>query len=219
MNKKSIVLVAVIFAALTFFPSSAMAAENLITNGSFEVGGGEGSLIVGYAGGSTFPGWNVTLGGIERIENTFWQASDGSWSLDMNGTNYNGGIQQGFSTIPGGQYLVNFDMAGNADSVWGPLYTMGVSAAGQSQIFSFDRTGHDRSAMGWVSNSFQFTANSIWTTLDFSSTCPITNEYAAGGPALDNVFVRTVTPEPVSSALFLLGGLALSARKLLRKRS
>ena len=66
MNKKSIVLVAVIFAALTFFPSSAMAAENLITNGSFEVGGGEGSLIVGYAGGSTFPGWNVTLGGIER---------------------------------------------------------------------------------------------------------------------------------------------------------
>ncbi len=99
---------------------------------------------------------------------------------------------------------MTFDLAGNPNA--SPIIKdMRVSAGGSSADFSFNTTGKSNSNMGWLSKSWDFTANSTTTTLEFID---LTNSFA--GLALDNVSViavpgpSTSVPEP-SSMLGLLG--------------
>ena len=173
-------------------------AANLIQNGSFEtatVNPNPGDFIRLDAGSTAITGWTVSQGTIDYI-GTYWQASEGSRNLDLSGANA-GGIQQTFNTTVGGTYRVTFDLAGNPTG--NPtIKEMRVSAGGNSADFSFDITGKSPSNMGWVSKSWDFTANSTTTTLEFIG---LGNSDA--GAALDNVSVIAV-PEP-SSMLGLLG--------------
>jgi Ca2+-binding RTX toxin-like protein len=101
-------------------------------------------------------------------------------------------IAQTFSTIAGQQYLVSFALAGNTYSGT-PIRQLGVSAAGQSEVFSFDTTGFSDDNMGWVNKTWVFTATASTTTLEFYS-LSIEPENAAFGPALDNVSVISLLP-------------------------
>ncbi len=83
---------------------------------------------------------------------------------------------------------------------------MKVTAAGQSANFSFSTIGHNRiNNMGWVQDTWNFTAMDSLTTLQFLSTF---NNSAYEGPALDNVSV-VVVPEPSTILLVLSGALIL----------
>jgi hypothetical protein len=62
-----------------------------------------------------------------------------------------------------------------------------VSAAEKSAEFVFDTTGKDRKEMGWVKQSWEFTAEADRTTVEFSSLTE-----GMYGPALDNVSVVEV---------------------------
>lgn len=187
-------------------------AANLIQNGSFEtanVNPNPGDFIRLDAGSTVITGWTVSQGTIDYI-GTYWQASEGSRSLDLSGANA-GGIQQTFNTTVGETYRVTFDLAGNPDG--NPtIKEMRVSAGGSSADFSFDTTGKSRSNMGWVSNSWDFTATGTTTTLEFIS---LTNSFA--GPALDNVSVIAI-PEP-SSVLGLLSLGVLGIGSALKRQS
>jgi hypothetical protein len=94
---------------------------------------------------------------------------------------------------------------------------MRVSAGGSSADFSFDITGKSNSNMGWLSKSWDFTANSTTTTLEFID---LTNSFA--GLALDNVSVIALSspsiPEP-SSMLGLLGLGVLGISSALKRQS
>ena len=182
------------------------ASANLIGNGSFETGTDPGGFTTLSTGSTAIDNWTVTGGDIEYI-GSYWQASDGQRSLDLNG-NVPGAIAQTFNTTTGQSYLVTFDLAGNPDDL--PLIkNMTVEAAGQSEDFNFDITGKTLSNMGWTPQSWQFTANNTQTTLEFTS---LTN--SGFGPALDNVAVVPV-PEPgtIIGSLTLLGLGTLSRRK------
>jgi choice-of-anchor C domain-containing protein len=196
--KLSIASSVLTISALTVSPAS---AANLIQNGSFEIGTQNppsGSFLFLTTGSTVMTGWTVSQGTVD-YKGTFWQASDGSRSVDLTGDRA-GAIQQTFNTTIGETYRVTFDMAGNParDPI---IKNMRVSAGGNSADFSFDITGKSFTNMGWVSNSWDFTATGTTTTLSFLSLANNTN----AGPALDNVSVEVLssTPEP-SSVLGLL---------------
>ncbi|MBC1197743.1 choice-of-anchor C family protein, partial [Microcystis aeruginosa BLCCF158] len=163
---------------------------NLITNGSFEIGPDPSGYLPLNPGSTAITGWTVTR---DQIDYTaYWVDADGDRSLDLNGSPGVGGIAQTFSTIAGQQYLVSFALAGNTYSGT-PIRQLGVSAAGQSEVFSFDTTGFSDDNMGWVNKTWVFTATASTTTLEFYS-LSIEPENAAFGPALDNVSVISLLP-------------------------
>ena len=176
-------------------------ATNLIQNGSFETATvNPGSFLQLDAVSTVITGWTVSQGAIDYI-GTFWQASEGARSIDLQGL-ASGTIEQTFNTTIGTTYRVTFDLAGNPNA--SPIIKdMRVSAGGSSADFSFNTTGKSNSNMGWLSKSWDFTANSTTTTLEFIG---LGNSDA--GAALDNVSVIALSspsiPEP-SSMLGLLG--------------
>ncbi len=201
-------LVAAACASVCGFATSASAAA--FVNGSFELGVDPGSAFVTLAGGSTaITGWVVGGDSVDYIGG-YWQAEDGSRSVDLSG-NADGSISQTFDTVAGQTYQVDFDLAGNPDGGIGPKVAIVTANGAQQQSDTFIVTGADtHSSMGWTPYVYDFTANSASTTLTFASAA--NSPY---GPVLDNVSVVAV-PEPASWALIILGFGGLGA--LLRRR-
>jgi len=161
----------------------------LITNGSFEsacINPGA-SFTTHFPGDTCITGWTVIVEDIHYV-GTFWVASDGSRSLDLDGnTGSAGGIEQTFSTLPGMKYVVSFDMAGNPGNA-PTIKPMRVSADGQFQDFTFDITGRSFSNMGWTPHIWSFIADDTSATLEFRSL----TTFQGWGPALDNVSVTAL---------------------------
>jgi choice-of-anchor C domain-containing protein len=122
--------------------------DNLLVDGSFEAVSGVGSYLDVSAGSRAIPSWTVTQGTVNVI-GIYWQATNGSQSIDMNGGNAPGGIAQTFATTPGETNDVDFTLAANSnyDPVTS-IHGLEVLAAGQSQDFYFDATGHTTTNMG-----------------------------------------------------------------------
>ncbi|MBL8699595.1 MAG: choice-of-anchor C family protein [Alphaproteobacteria bacterium] len=198
------------------------AQANMITNGSFESGSpqpGVGSFATIGTGGTALSGWSVAAGNIDWI-NAFWQASDGTHSVDLNG-NAPGTISQSFATAVGSLYRLTFDLSGNPDGFDGIKQVL-VSAGDTSSTFDFDTTATSRSAMGWVGEQLIFMATSALTTLTFESLSGGPN--CCYGPAIDNVVVElagpggAVDPVPAPATLPLIAG-AIAGLGWLRRRS
>ncbi len=167
-----------------------------LTNGNFELGTDPGSFTTLNPGSTDITGWTIT-GQIDYI-GSYWQASDGSRSIDLSGFSA-GSIQQDIATVAGLTYIVNFDMAGNPDG--GPtVKSLNIEAVGAgSQTFYFDITGKTKANMGWQTNQWSFVAGAGTTTLKFTSL-----DDTGWGPALDNVKISAI-PAPGAILLCSLG--------------
>lgn len=166
----------------------ASASTNLIVNGSFEDPdcGPITTWVTLFAGSLSLAGWTIDSGSIDHMC-TFWQATDGTRSVDLSG-NSAASISQSFPTIAGKTYDVSFDMAGNM-FCGSPIKLMTVNAPGYSNQFAFDTTGNTVINMGYETNMFSFVATSASSTVEFTS-----NENSACGPVLDNVVITEIVP-------------------------
>lgn len=195
-------------AACAAFAMTAGAADAAsFVNGSFESGPNPGGFTTLSAGDTSITGWTVTGSSVDYI-GSYWQAADGSRSLDLSG-NAAGGVEQTIATVAGQSYKVTFDLAGNPDGA-PTIKTIDVTYDGGSAAFNFDTTGHTESSMGWTPESFVFTATGASTTFDFSSA-----DATPYGPALDNVSISAV-PEPATWAVMTIGLIGLGG--VLRRR-
>jgi choice-of-anchor C domain-containing protein len=147
------------------------------------------------SGSTEITNFTVTCGSVDYI-GTYFQASNGTRSVDLNG-NEPGCISQTFATVPGATYTVTFDLSGNPDTnsaanLTSPSNkTLTVTADGaQAQTYSYDTSVamNSRTEMKYVTNTYTFTATDSSTTLTFTSTTP-----GAFGPVLDNVTTTQTT--------------------------
>ena len=138
-----------------------------------------------FSAGQPMGAWTVTSGDVHLIGAGFWQAAEGSQSLDLDG-GQRGAVAMDLPTVPLFVYRVSYSLAGNP--VAGPTVKTGTASVngGLTQSFSFDITGKTRTDMGYVRKSFHFLATSHTSTLEFAST----TTPAGWGPVIDDVVVR-----------------------------
>lgn len=187
MKRRSIVSAAFALVASMSLAGSTFAFTGA-TNGSFEDGTFTANPFDTLTPGSTaLTGWTVDSGSIDWI-GSYWTASVGARSIDLNGFD-TGAISQTLATTIGNTYTVNFDLSGNPV---GPptLKTMTVGATGATaNTYSFDTAtaANTVADMKWAPQTYSFFATSSSTVLSFASTIA-----GAFGPALDNVVVTEV---------------------------
>lgn len=180
-------------------------AAGSFTNGSFEDGAYVESNSNGFmsaASGTVIDGWNITSP-VDWID-WYWQAPEGTKSIDMNATPTAGSLSQTFDTAVNNTYVVEFKLSGNPMCGAG-VKTMTVSSStGASANYSFTvptTWAYDTAGMVWIdASAFSFVATGASSTLTFASTMT-----SACGPAID--FVR-VTETVATGALCKKGGWA-----------
>jgi choice-of-anchor C domain-containing protein len=188
-------------------------------NGSFELASVDpgASFTTLGAGSTAITGWTVGGDGIDYIGG-YWDAADGSRSLDMSSTGA-GSIFQDFDTVVGAFYDVQFALAGNPDG--GPIekfLSLDVLDSAANYVFqssiTFDTSGQTKTDMGWINPSFSFQATTATTRILFTS-----ENDTAYGPALDNVRItqRTDGQIPLPTPLALIG-LGLAAIGVTRRK-
>lgn len=159
------------------------------TNGSFESGTDPGSFTTLSAGSSNIDDWTVASGTVDYI-GTYWAASDGARSVDLNGTEA-GSISQSIPTVVGATYDVSFALSGNPDGA-PSLKQVSVGATGvapQSYTYDTASTSNTLANMAWQTNMYSFVATTSSTTLSFTS-----ETAGSFGPALDNISITETLP-------------------------
>ncbi len=193
------ILIAAACAAAVSLGATASNAAVAIINGSFEDGAFDpGSFSTLGLGSTAITGWVVGGLGVDYI-GTYWEAADGTRSVDLSG-NDKGSISQMLTGLTIGQtYQVTFSLAGNPDGGGSTKVAVASDGGSQSSVYSFLQGANTKSSMGWTPQSFTFTATGESANLTFSAT-----ENNAYGPALDNVGIAAV-PEPATWAMMILG--------------
>jgi choice-of-anchor C domain-containing protein len=191
-------------------------AANAVTlvNGSFEDGTAiaPGGFVTLETGDTTsITGWTVLSDGIDYI-GTYWQASEGSRSLDLSALT-SGGILQSVSGFEvGKRYRITFDLSGNPDGGDNPKRMTMSATGGVAATYVYTLTDNTRADMNWTTLTYEFIASGIEQDIQFRSL-----ELNPSGTALDNVSISLV-PEPTTWAL-LIAGFAMTGVAMRRRQA
>ena len=204
--------------------AASAARADLLSNGSFEDNScGPAEFCTVISGGAPLPDWTLA-GSVNVVANSYWQAGQGLWSIDLNG-DAPGTISQSFMPLATGPNLYSLTLMLSGNPQGQPfdkelrveLGNATFLQGNPSQIVltfntsSFPNRLQPITDMMWaMKGSYLFTADSVDdVTVTFASFTP-----GASGPVLDNIVVTQV-PEPVSLITLLagLGMLGFMARR------
>jgi choice-of-anchor C domain-containing protein len=188
------------------------AKADLVANGMF-ADPGKVNFQPGVTG-TTIPNWTVSTGNVDWI-GTFWAAPpSGGFSVDLDGTNSAGAIQQSVNTVSGQTYDLKFYLSGNAGGA-PPIKNLNVSIDADTPAFTFDTSSGGAQGDVWTLESFVFKATTNGTTLTFASAD--TGNNLSFGPVIGGVSLNAA-PEPTFYGVLAMGlaGLAFAA---FRRRS
>lgn len=182
-----VIATAGVLVAARLLTGSSEPPSPLLADGGFEKPRVPAFTVATIAAGQSVGAWTVTQGGVDHIGPGYWEAAEGTQSVDLSGL-VDGAVKQTFNTIPGATYLVEFFLAGNPDGA--PRAKTGRAMVdGQvAKEFSFDSSAKTAAAMGFQKIAFSFTARGSQSTVEFRSTCS-----SPWGPVLDNVTVTMNT--------------------------
>jgi hypothetical protein len=197
------------------------AKAGLVVNGGFEAPIVSGTYYDLSDAGQSFLGWTVGQGRVAHGTDAndpahSIKAYEGHQWLQLAGLGgTNGSIYQDLTTVPGTTYVLSFAATGNPGA--GQIMQMEVGWGGSTiSSLSFDPTGFTFANPGWKVFTFDVTANTATTHLEFTN---VTSGANAGGPVIDAVSVTAASvPEPSSLVmssilLALVGGTALLKRR------
>lgn len=192
------------FLAASCVAIAASIAAGGIVNGSFESGVNPESEGLGYVDPGPFgiDGWTI-VGDVDYT-GSYWQAAEGTRSVDLNGEAA-ATLEQWVQTVPNQTYTLSFAMAANF--IHQPYTkTMTVFAGPTQANFQFVTPANVSTLnMGWTHYNLEFVADSVLTRIAFQSTTP-----GNGGPALDDV---SLVPAPSSAVILGVGLIGLSRRR------
>lgn len=204
--RSSIVKVIVLTVA-TMFLAAHSATANFITNGSFESPVQPAGTFSSFSTGSTgITGWTVVGAPDVALVNSVvsgplvFQAQSGNNLVDLtgNGTG-NSGLAQSVSTSS----LTSYDLTFFVGSATGPGFAASTVTLNINGVFAgnFTNPVAPNNTINWLQFTYQFTAPTALTTIEFRNG-------AAGNnfSALDNVALElSAVPEPMSMILGTAG--------------
>jgi len=127
-----------------------------------------------YSKGQIFAnGWKVAKRTVDFV-GTYWPGPSGVCSVDLDGDNVGAVTHAGFRVTPSAAYTVTFQFSG-AGQCPPTVKTMMISAAGQSQQFSWDTSNNNDAEHGVFQQmtwGFTAPASTLRADLKFSSLDP-----------------------------------------------
>lgn len=195
--------------------TSAQAATNLVVNGSFEAGvAPSGTALLATNDTTSLPGWTVLSNGINYVDNSVWDAAEGSRSVELATDNGAGGILQTISGFtPGYRYRLTFNVSADPfDTAERPKPSRVLVSitGGVAEIYTYTLTSSNNSGnMAYDTVTYDFVAGSVSQNIQFRSL--VGGIY---GPVIDGVNI-SVVPEASTWAMLIAGfGLVgLAARR------
>jgi hypothetical protein len=190
--------------------TSAQAAVNLLTNGSFESGIGlAGPTYVATGDSTSINGWVVTAEGVTYTDETpglGWDAAEGDRSIELSASGGNGGLYQQASGFTVGQmYRLKFNVSAN------PFDT---NVRPRDARVRFSVTGGDAEFYDYALQNVNTATNMLYDTVsyDFIATATMqgvtlrgaVNPYFGYGVVVDNVSIIAV-PEAATWMMLVLG--------------
>ncbi|MBC7504476.1 MAG: DUF642 domain-containing protein [Sandarakinorhabdus sp.] len=194
--------------AALVFSTSAQASTNLVVNGSFENGTAPGGAAFLATNNTTsITGWKVLSTGINYVDNSMWDASDGSRSVELATTAGNGGIWQRISGFAAGyRYRLTFNVSANPfDPALRPKPSRVLVSVtgGVSEIYKYTLNNINTAGnMLYDTVSYDFIASGAMQNVQLRAA--VNTQY---GPVIDAVNI-SVVPE-VSTWAMLIAGFSL----------
>ncbi len=207
--------------AALFAISGVAQAQNLLVNGSFELGSAATSGFSQEVTGSTnMTGWTVVGDNLAWFHSAFGgqlSADDGVKFLDLTylttGCSPCGGVEQTIATTPGTSYTLSFSL-GSSSIFTTPSSILATIISGSTVTQNFTST-----ALGtnnWETETRTFTAGSASTIIRLAGSGVGQTDYVG----LDKVSVVVATPIPEPGAMALmLAGLAAVGSVASRRRT